>query len=91
MNAFLDRGTLEQGNKAPVITPYAAEIKKAEDGKYSFSVNVTLTDKPDYQYAYRPATEAENMNPGNHIISIVATGQPYDQNTWNYNVICKAD
>ena len=91
VNAFLDRGTLEQGNKAPVITPYAAEIKKAEDGKYSFSVNVTLTDKPDYQYAYRPATEAENMNPGNHIISIVATGQPYDQNTWNYNVICKAD
>lgn len=89
VNAFLDRGTLEPGNKAPVITPYAAEVKKISDGKYSFSVSVSLADKPDYQYAYRPDTEAENMKPGNHILSLVATGQPYNQNTWNYNVICK--
>ncbi|MBQ7560043.1 MAG: glycoside hydrolase family 28 protein [Synergistaceae bacterium] len=91
VNAFLDRGTLEPGNKAPIITPYAAEIKSEGDGKYSFKVSVKLTDKPDYQYAYRPETEAENMNRGNHILSLVATGQPYDQNTWNYNVKCKAD
>ena len=91
VNAFLARGTLEPGSKAPVITPYAAEIRKAADGKYSFRVQVPLTDKPDYQYAYRPATEAVNMNPGNHIITLVATGQPYDQNTWNYNVICQAE
>ena len=91
VNAFLDRGTLEDGNKAPVITPFAAEVKKAGENKYSFSVNISLADKPDYQYAYRPDTEADNMNRGNHILSIVATGQPYDQNTWNYNVRCKAD
>ena len=91
VNAFLDRGTLEPGNKAPVITPFAAEVKKAGEDKYSFSVNISLADKPDYQYAYRPDTEADNMNRGNHILSIVATGQPYDQNTWNYNVRCKAD
>ena len=91
VNAFLDRGTLEAGSKAPVITPYAAEITKISDGKYSFKVNLFLSDKPDYQYAYRPDTEAENMNPGNHIISIVATGLEYNQNTWNYNVKCKAD
>ena len=91
VNAFLDRGTLEEGNKAPVITPYAAEVKNEGEGKYSFKVSVKLTDKPDYQYAYRPDTEAENMNRGNHILSIVATGQPYNQNTWNYNVKCKAD
>ena len=91
LNAFLDRGTLEEGNKAPIITPFAAEVKKVEDGKYSFSVKISLADKPDYQYAYRPDTEAENMNRGNHILSLVATGQPYDQNTWNYNVKCKAD
>ena len=91
VNAFLDRGTLEEGNKAPVITPYAAEVKSEGEGKYSFKVELMLTDKPDYQYAYRPDTEAENMNRGNHIISVVATGQPYDQNTWNYNVKCKSD
>lgn len=91
LNAFLDRGTLESGNKAPVITPFAAEIKKVEDGKYSFNVKISLADKPDYQYAYRPDTEAENMNRGNHILSLVATGRPYDQNTYNYNVKCKAD
>ncbi|MBQ7562148.1 MAG: glycoside hydrolase family 28 protein [Synergistaceae bacterium] len=91
LNAFLDRGTLEAGNKAPVITPFAAEIKKVEDGKYSFNVKISLADKPDYQYAYRPDTEAENMNRGNHILSLVATGRPYDQNTYNYNVKCKAD
>ncbi len=91
LNAFLDRGTLEEGNKAPIITPFAAEVKKVEDGKYSFSVKISLADKPDYQYAYRPDTESENMNRGNHILSLVATGQPYDQNTWNYNVKCKAD
>ena len=91
VNAFLDRGTLEPGKKAPIITPYAAEIKSEGEGKYSFKVSVKLTDKPDYQYAYRPETEAENMNRGNHILSLVATGQPYDQNTWNYNVKCKAD
>ena len=91
VNAFLDRGTLEPGNKAPVITPFAAEVKKVGEDKYSFSVNISLADKPDYQYAYRPDTEADNMNRGNHILSIVATGQPYDQNTWNYNVRCKAD
>ncbi|MBR2208931.1 MAG: glycoside hydrolase family 28 protein [Synergistaceae bacterium] len=89
VNAYLDRGTLEAGNKAPIITPYDAEIKDEGDGKYSFRVSLPLTDKPDYQYAYRPDTEAENMLPGNHIISIVATGLPYDQNTWNYNVIVK--
>ena len=91
VNAFLDRGTLQEGNKAPVITPYPAEVKKLEDGKYSFSVKVSLADKPDYQYAYRPETEAENMNVGNHILSLVASGQPYNQNTWNYNVKCKAE
>lgn len=91
VNAFLDRGTLEPGKKAPIITPYAAEVKSEGEGKYSFKVSVKLTDKPDYQYAYRPETEAENMNRGNHILSLVATGQPYDQNTWNYNVKCKAD
>ena len=91
LNAFLDRGTLEEGNKAPIITPFAAEVKKVEDGKYSFSVKISLADKPDYQYAYRPDTESENMNRGNHILSLVATGQPYDQNTYNYNVKCKAD
>ena len=91
VNAFLDRGTLEAGNKAPIITPYAAEVKSEGEGKYSFKVSVKLTDKPDYQYAYRPDTEAENMNRGNHIISLVASGQPYNQNTWNYNVKCKAD
>ena len=91
VNAFLDRGTLQEGNKAPVITPYPAEIKKTGDNEYSFSVKVSLADKPDYQYAYRPDTEAENMNPGNHILSITATGQPYNQNTWNYNVKCRAD
>ena len=91
VNAFLDRGTLQEGNKAPVITPYPAEVKKTGDNEYSFSVKVLLSDKPDYQYAYRPDTEAENMNRGNHILSIVATGQPYNQNTWNYNVKCKAD
>ncbi|MBR1486640.1 MAG: hypothetical protein IJ597_05235, partial [Synergistaceae bacterium] len=88
VKAYLDRGTLEAGNKAPIITPYDAEIKSEGDGKYSFRVSLPLTDKPDYQYAYRPDTEAENMNRANHIISIVATGQPYDQNTWNYNVKC---
>ena len=91
VNAFLDRGILEAGNKAPVITPYAAEIENVSNEKYSFKVSVFLTDKPDYQYAYRPETESENMNKGNHIISIVATGQVYNQNTWNYNVKCKAD
>ena len=91
VNAFLDRGTLQEGNKAPVVTPYAAEVKKLEDGKYSFSVKVSLADKPDYQYAYRPETEAENMNVGNHILSLVASGQPYNQNTWNYGVKCRAE
>ena len=91
VNAFLDRGTLQEGNKAPVVTPYAAEVKKLEDGKYSFSVKVSLANKPDYQYAYRPETEAENMNVGNHILSLVATGQHYNQNTWNYSVKCKAE
>ena len=89
VKAYLDRGRLEEGNKAPVITPYDAEIRADGDGKYTFRVSVPLTDKPDYQYAYRPDTEAENMNRGNHIISIVATGLPYNQNTWNYNVKCK--
>lgn len=42
VNAFLDCGTLEPGNKAPVITPYAAEIKKATDGKYFFSANPNI-------------------------------------------------
>ena len=88
---YLDRGTLQEGNKAPVITPYDAEIKAEGEGKYSFRAAIPLTDKPDYQYAYRPETEAENMNRGNHILSIVASGMPYDQNTWNYNVKCKAD
>ena len=91
VSAFLDRGRLEEGNKAPVITPLKAEVKAEGDGRYSFRVSVSLADKPDYQYAYRPDTEAENMNRGNHIISVVASGQPYDQNTWNYNVKCKAD
>ncbi len=91
VNAFLDRGTLQEGNKAPVITPYPAEVKKTGDNTYSFRVSVTLSDKPDYQYAYRPDTEAENMDRGNHILSLVATGQPYNQNTWNYNVKCKAE
>ena len=89
--AYLDRGRLEEGSKAPVITPFKAELKDEGDGKYSFRVSVSLADKPDYQYAYRPDTEAENMDRGNHIISIVASGQPYDQNTWNYNVRCIAD
>ena len=88
---YLDRGTLQEGNKAPVITPYDAEIKAEGEGKYSFRASIPLNDKPDYQYAYRPETEAENMNRGNHILSIVASGMPYDQNTWNYNVKCKAD
>ncbi|MBQ6773043.1 MAG: glycoside hydrolase family 28 protein [Synergistaceae bacterium] len=91
VNAFLDRGTLQEGSKAPVITPYPAEVKKTGDNTYSFSVKIFLNDKPDYQYAYRPDTEAENMNRGNHILSLVATGKPYNQNTWNYNVKCKAE
>lgn len=91
VNAFLDRGTLVQGSKAPVVTPYPADIKKTADGKYSFSVSVTLSDKPDYQYTYRPDTEADNMKRGNHVLSIVAAGLPYNQNTWNYNIICKED
>ena len=89
--AYLDRGRLEEGNKAPVITPFAAEVKDEGEGRYSFRVSVSLADKPDYQYAYRPDTEAENMDRGNHILSIVASGLAYDQNTWNYNVKCKAD
>ncbi|MCR5085067.1 MAG: glycoside hydrolase family 28 protein [Succinivibrionaceae bacterium] len=89
VNAFLDRGILEPGSKAPVIKPYPAEVKSLGNGKYSFTVSVPLTDKPDYQYAYRPDTEAENMKPGNHILSLVATGLTHDQNTWNYRVICK--
>ncbi|MCR5537372.1 MAG: glycoside hydrolase family 28 protein [Succinivibrio sp.] len=91
VNAFLDRGILEAGKKAPVVTPYPAQIKALGNGKYAFTVKVTLTDKPDYQYAYRPDTEKENMNRGNHILSLVATGLPYNQNTWNYNVRCLAD
>ena len=91
VNAFLDRGRLEEGNKAPVITPFKAEVSPAGEGKYAFKVSVSLADKPDYQYAYRPDTEKENMNRGNHILSVVATGEAYDQNTWNYNVKCKAD
>ena len=89
--AYLDRGRLEEGSKAPVITPFKAELKDEGEGKYSFRVSVSLADKPDYLYAYRPDTEAENMDRGNHIVSIVASGYPYDQNTWNYNVKCKAD
>ncbi len=91
VNAFLDRGIVKPDNKAPVVTPFNAEVKKVSDGKYSFSVKLSLVDKPDYKYAYRPDTEAENMNRGNHIISVVATGEAYDQNTFNYNVRCKAD
>ena len=91
VNAFLDRGRLEEGSKAPVITPFKAEVSPAGEGKYTFKVSVSLADKPDYQYAYRPDTEAENMNRGNHILSVVATGEAFDQNTWNYNVKCKSD
>ncbi len=91
VRVYLDRGTLQEGSKAPVITPHEAEVKQEGNGRYTFCAAVHLTDKPDYQYAYRPETEAENMDRGNHIISIVASGQPYDQNTWNYNVKCTAD
>ena len=91
VKVYLDRGTLQPGNKAPIITPHDATLKAEGDGVYSFTAEISLADKPDYQYAYRPETEAVNMDRGNHIVSVVATGEPYDQNTWNYNVKCKAD
>lgn len=89
VNVYLDRGVPRANNKKPVITPYPATVTKLEDGKYSFTVEIPLYDKPNYEYAYRPETEAKNMLPGNHIISIVATGEKYNQNTWNYNAVCK--
>lgn len=86
VKVYLDRGTVEEGDKRPIITPYDATVTDLGDGKYSFTVEVPLADKPDYQYAYRPDSEKENMLPGNHIVSIVATGEVYQQNTWNFSV-----
>lgn len=83
---YLDRGIVAPGKKAPTITPYNATVTKGSDGKYTFTVEIPLSDKPDYQYPYRPESEEENMALNNHIISIVATGEVHQQNTWNFNV-----
>lgn len=90
VKVYLDRGVVNADNKKPIITPYNATVSKAGEGKYNFTVEIPLTDKPNYQYSYRPETELENMLPGNHIISVVATGEKYDQNTWNYNMVCQS-
>jgi len=87
VKVYMDRGILRMGQKAPVITPYTATVTPIGQNMYVFTVDIPLTDKPNYQYPYRPETQAENMLPGNHILSIVATGEGYQQNTWNYNVI----